>query len=138
MPVINITKADVLRSKVLPAQWYSWEIRGVEGPEKNAQGDGLNYVVIFSLIDQTADLNGKEIKRTFSSKALGMIVPLVAAARGIKMEQVPIEDFSFEFSELVGKKIDGLCKQDTYNGNLNNKVEEYAVYKSIAGTPTPF
>ncbi len=138
MPIIKFETKDILRSKVLEAKWYSWEVRDIGAPVANDKGDGYNYKVRFSLIDAGEDLNGKEVERTFSSKAIGMMIPLVAAARSVKLTDIPVEGFQIDTDELVGKKIDGNCKIDIYNGNPNNKVEEYAPYKSIVGQAAAF
>ncbi len=138
MPVIKFETKDVLKSKVLEDKWYSFEIREIPAAVVNAGGDGFNYKVRFALIDAGEEMNGKEIERTFSSKAIGMMIPLVAAARGIPLSDIPVEGFQLDTDELVGKKIDGHCKIEIYNGNPNNKVEEYAPYKSVVGKAMAF
>lgn len=140
MPKISFTKADVLRSQNLENDtWYSWIIKAMEGPVKNAKGDGYNYVAIFALIDQADDtLNGKEVKRTFSNKAISMMIPLTAAANGKRLDEVEKTEFDFDTDDLIGKKIDGKYTLENYNGNLNGKVETYAPYKSIAGKGSGF
>ena len=135
MPKIQFTKADVLRSQNLENEkWYSWIIKQVVGPKPNKAGDGYNYEVVFSLIDQAEDLNGKEITRTYSNKAISMMIPLTAAVRGKKLDEMPKEDFDFDTDELVGKKVDGKHTLETYEGRLTGKVETYAPYKSITGS----
>lgn len=129
MGVIQISKADILRSKVMESQWASFEIAPEIKTETNSKRDGLNYIVTFRLIDQTnADLNGKEFKRWFSSKAAGMFIPLVAAVRGVPIESFN-DDFTFDIDELAGKKIDGKITIEVYQGSPNNKVEDYLPYK---------
>jgi hypothetical protein len=134
VPVINFTVGDILRSKLLEAQWYKWQITAVAGPTPNAKKDGVNFTVTFTLID-TGELDGKEITRTFSNKAIAMMIPLVAAARGIKVESIPKENFQLDTDELVGKKIDGKISMDTYEGQIKNVLEDYMPYKSTSNTP---
>lgn len=136
MAVIQFTKADHLRGQLLEAGWYSWLISASSPAKPNEKKDGFNYEVTFQLIDKGPDYDGKEVKRTFSSKAIGMMDPLIAAAKGIS--QKDLRDMTaFDTDELIGKKIDGYCKVDTYEGNLNNKVEQYAPYKSSSNV-VPF
>jgi hypothetical protein len=128
VPVINFSKADILRSQTMEAQWASFEITNITGPTKNDAGDGVNYVIHFTLIDhKNADLNGKEFKRTFSSKAIGMMIPLFAAARGVSINDLK-EEFQADTDELKGKKLDGKIAVDIYMGRPVNKVEEYLPY----------
>jgi hypothetical protein len=138
MPIIKFTKADVLRSRPLEGdKWYSWEISRVEGPKTNAKGDGFNFIITLSLID-AGELDGKEVMRTFSNKAIGMMLPLVAAVRGVPQDEIDPEDFNLDTDELVHQKIDGKYKIDTYEGQLVGKVEEYLPYKKMAGQTQPF
>lgn len=138
MAIVKFNVADVLRSKNLEARWYSWQINAINGPKPNDAKDGVNYEFVFTLIDESPDLDGKEVKRTFSSKAIGMMIPLVAAVRGLRAVDIKPEAFEVDLDELMSKKIDGMCKVEMYNGNPQNRVEEYAAYKSMKGAPTPF
>lgn len=134
MAIVKFSVGDILRSKLLDPGWRSWQITKVDEPRPSEDKNALNYDITFVLIDATPDLNGKEIKRTFSSKAMGMMIPLVQAVRGQKAAEVKIESFEFDMQELLNKKIDGFCKVDVYMGNSNNKVEEYAPYKTLSLT----
>lgn len=127
MPIIQFTKADHLRGQLLDAGWYSWLIAGIEA-KPNDEKTGVNYHVMFRLIDKGPDFDGKEVKRVFSSKAIGMMDPLIAAAKGIPQKDL-MAMTAFDTDELLNKKIDGKCKVDVYEGNMNNKIEEYAPYK---------
>ena len=136
MPIINFTTADVLRSKLLDAGYYSFIIAAVTGPKTNKAQDGFNYEAHFQLIDKGADLDGKEIKHTFSNKAISMMLPCVQAIRGgMKLEP---KDFTFDTDELLNKKVDCKIIQDTYEGQLNNKIEAWFPYKSIVGKAAAF
>ena len=87
MPVIEFSVGDILRNKVLDKGWRSF-ILSCEGPVANSKKDGVNYVVTFKLIDAGPELDGKELVRYFSSKAMSMMLPLVAAVRGITMAEI--------------------------------------------------
>ena len=139
MPIIKFSKADVLRARPLEGgNWYSWLISKVEGPKTNARGDGFNFEVTFSLIDSGPDLDGKEVMRVFSNKAIGMMLPLVAASRGTNEGQIDPNAFDLDTEELVNKKIDGKYTLDTYEGRLVGKLEEYLPYKKASGQKAPF
>ncbi len=128
MPVINFGKADILRSQTMEAQWASFLLSDVSNPVKNAAGDGYNYLVTFTLIDyKNVDLNGKEFKRTFSSKAIGMMIPLIAAVRNVDVQTIK-DEFNFDTDEMKGKKIDGKITIDMFENRPVNKVEEYLPY----------
>lgn len=134
MAIIKFSTADILKGKILEEGWRSFQITAVNGPTINDKKDGVNYTVIFTLIDAGADLDGKEFPRTFSSKAIGMMIPLVAAIRGVPTSSIKPEAFELDTSELLGNKVDGFVKVDTYEGRMNNKVEEYLPYKSSAAS----
>lgn len=139
MPVINFTKADVLRSRNLESdKWYSWQIARVEGPKASKGGDSYNYTVVLSLIDHSPETDGKEINRMYNTKAISMMIPLIAAVKGINQDEIEADKFTFDLDELVGKKIDGKHKLENYEGSLIPKVEEYLPYKKIVGQPVPF
>lgn len=128
MPIIRFSKADILRTQTMEQQWASFEIVAT-GDRKNDAGDGRNYDVTFQLIEhKNADLNGKEFKRTFSSKAIGMMIPLIAAVNDTDINTIK-EEFDFDIDALRGRKLDGKIITDMYNNRPTNKVEEYLPYK---------
>lgn len=134
MAKIKFGVGDILRSKIMDPGWRSFQILPPGEGVPNANKDGINYEIVFVLIDAGPDLNGKEIKRTFSSKAIGMFIPLVMASQGKKATDVEVKEFEFDLADLANKKIDGNVKIDIYNGQPNNKVEEYAPYKTLSVT----
>lgn len=128
MPIIRFSKADTLRSQTMEQQWASFEIVAT-GSRKNDAGDGNNYDITFQLIEhKNADLNGKEFKRTFSSKAIGMMIPLIAAVEDKDINTIK-DEFEFDIDSLRGRKVDGKIITDVYNNRPTNKVEEYLPYK---------
>jgi hypothetical protein len=144
MALINFSKADILRSKDLENEkWYSWEIaKCAQVP--TADKTGVNFLITFKLIDTNTELDGKEIDEAINVSSKGRqwmsaMLPLVAAANGKKLSDIPTDGFSFDSDELVGKKIDGKHILDLYEGRLIGKVKSpnYLPYKS-AGTQTSF
>lgn len=140
MPVIQFSVGDVLRSRVLEIGWKSFVVKEIK-PELSADKMSMNYIATFMLIDENPELDGKEIVRYFNSKAISMMLPLVYASKGIKladtMKEKP-EAIAIDTDEIVGKKVDCNIKQDTYQGNVKNIVEEYAPYKSMKGAGPAF
>lgn len=132
MAIVKFSVGDILRSKILDPAWRSWQITNVAAPRPSEDKTALNYDITFILIDAGPDLNGKEVKRTFSSKAIGMMIPLVMAIQGKKADAVDVKEFTFDMDELLNKKFDGFSKVEIYNGQSNNKVEEYAPYKTLS------
>lgn len=144
MPVLQFTKADILRSQNLENEkWYSWQVTSVTGPVPNANRDGLNLVIVSTLIDTNSDIDGKEVSKTFSLSSKGkshqaMMIPFVAACTGKKVDDLDKEGFQFDTDDLKGAKYDGKYTLETYNGQLIGKVDQYLPYKSAAGQTPGF
>ena len=138
MAIINFSVADILRGKNLEKGWYSFEITNVEGPVANAKKDGVNFKVTFSLIDSGSDTDGKQIVRFYSSKAISMFIPLIAAIRGISVDDMEIKDFQLDTDELTNAKVDGAVTIDTYEGQQRNVIENFVPYKSAVGKGLQF
>ena len=135
MPIINFSKADILRTQNLENEkWYSWEISKLEGPAPSKDGKSLNFKMTLSLIDGDAELNGKEVVRMYNNKAMAMMIPIIAATKGMSVDQMEKTDFAFDTSELIGKKVDGKYTLETYEGQLQGRVELYLPYKSAASS----
>jgi hypothetical protein len=135
MAVINFTTGDILRNKLLEKGWYHFKV-SVTGPTPNKAKDGVNYTAVLTLID-AGEMDGKEIQRVFSNKAISMMLPLIAAVKGTTVDQMEKAGFSFNTEELADKKIDGMVDQDVWEGQLRNVCEIYAPYKSQSNV-TPF
>ena len=120
MPVIQFTPADVLRSKILDTGWYGSLIKKVEAAASK-NGDSVNYTVTFEI----ENMEGKEIERYFNSKAISMLLPLIAAVTG---KQIKAENFQFDTDELVNKKVDCKVVTEIYEGRPVNKVTEFVPY----------
>jgi hypothetical protein len=61
------------------------------------------------------------------------MIPLIAAIRGVPQISIKPEEFEFNTDDLIGKKVDGKVTVTTFEGNLINKLEHYAPYKSTVG-----
>lgn len=137
MPVITFKVADVLRAKIMDKGWNSYRVASINA-EASKDKQSVNYVTIFTLIDKGPDLDGKEIKQYFNSKAIATMIPLVAAVKGIRASDIKPEAFEVDTDLLVGASIDGNTDVDTYEGQMKNIITDFAPYKSIVGKPSAF
>jgi hypothetical protein len=137
MPVIILSTADILRSKLLDSGWASFLVSRLEGPTASAKKDSMNYVFWLSLIDaQNSEMNGKEIGARFNSKAIGMITPFLAACKGIPAKDMVAGEYDLDAA--VGTKVDAKVIVDTYEGQLKNDFETFLPYKAAAGQAPAF
>lgn len=117
MPVINVTQADILKTKVYDAGWYGATIAKVSDLTTAKSGTSMNLTITFAL---EGAAQGKEITETFNSQMWGKLAPLFFAATG--KQQDPGQ---WDTDVLAGKKVDVQLYIDNYNGNLNNKISNY-------------
>ena len=128
--IIKLTAADVLKGKLLDAGWYSAKVVKAGEDWVPAKAGGSNNWPVTFEIEGTG---GKEIEVTFNTKALGFLTPFISAIRG---KEVPAEALDFNTSEALGKKLDVQVIQDTYNGQMNNKIASYLPFGKSKGAQT--
>lgn len=137
MPIINFTTADILRQKLIDEGWYGVKITAINGPKAAKTGNGVNFEVDFTL-DDKSPAPGKVVTRVFNSSLISMMIPLVAACRGVSVEDIK-ENFSLDTTELLGKDIDVKLIKDLYEGRWNNKAEGGFLPKGMGTNQTvPF
>lgn len=124
MPLLKITAADILKSKNIDPGWYGAKVTAVSDLKQSKAGDSVNCNVTFTI----EGTEGKEIIRTYNSKALGMIVPLFAAAQGKEMKDIKPEAIEIDTDLILNKNVDVKIVLDTYEGKLNNKIEDVLPY----------
>lgn len=145
MAVIKVTRGDLLRGQNLENEkWYSFQVNNVEGPVANANKNGFNLHLTFSLIDQSEDINGKEIAYILPINGNGksylgmpMTQQLIAAAMGKKLSEMPKEEFEFDTDIFKGAKVDAKNVIEIYQGNPVSKLGAFLPYRS-ASNSTPF
>lgn len=136
MALFEFKPADILRSQNLENEkWYQWQITEFSEPVANANKNGLNVKFTLTLIDSGTDLDGKEVQSTKSISSNGRtymssLLPLIAAVKGVKLDDLPKEGFSFETSDILGKKVDGKHKLELYEGRMVARVEDFLPYKA--------
>lgn len=129
MPIIKVTQADILKSKLIDPDYYGSTIVKVSGLEKSKDGKSLNQIITFRI-----DNVGKEIDHYFNSQAFGMMAPLHKAVFGTDMVEG-----EFDTDTFLMKKVDSKIIIDNYNGSLNNKIEGWVPYgKGKDASSVPF
>ncbi len=124
MPIINITAADVLKSRNIDPAWYGATITKIGDLIASSAGDSVNCKITFTI----EGTEGKEIDRTYNSKAIGMIIPLFAAVKGVDISTITPENFQINTDELLNKKVDVKVVLEQYQGRYTNKVEDVLAY----------
>lgn len=117
MPIINISQADLLKTKVFEPGWYPAKIAKISPLSNAKSGNSLNLIITFAL---GGAAQGKEIDETFNSQLWGKLSPVFKAATG--QDMIPGQ---FDTDVLQGKDVDVQLITDTYNGNLMNRIANY-------------
>jgi hypothetical protein len=133
MPVIQYSKRDLLRDKLVEPAWYTVHINtiGEWTPSKDKQSQNM---VVEGTIVRNADNGSEEFKDVpiggmgawgFNTKALGFSLGLtkaVAEQLGINADDIG-PDTKIEYKHLEGKYVDVFIINDTYEGRMKNKVD---------------
>lgn len=133
MPVINVTKGDILASSTIQeVGYYSMVVSKID-LETSKNGDSTNIIVNCEVIDDPK-WEGKQIRTYFNSKGIGNILPLYAATTGVKLDGAG----ALNTDDMVGKKFDGKIGTRPYEGRLVNEIQDYLPYgagKSAGASP---
>lgn len=117
MPIIKVSSIDLKQNALLEPAWYPAKIVKFEvAPNKDK--DALNYIPTVELP------GGKQIEHFgFSSKKPGMLEPVMLAI-GMKISRE--ESYDINTDDFVGKHIKVHIFNDTYQGRLSNKIDDWA------------
>ncbi len=118
MPIINISKQDILRQQTLEPGWYKCKVSAIV-PKASKDKLSLNFETKFVL-----DGDERELTTNFNSKAMGMAIPFVEAATGDKIT----EEVSIDTDKLIGAKLTIKVENEPYDGRLVNKVTNFLPY----------
>ena len=133
MPIIKITKSDLMKTKNVSTGWWGAKIIKIYPPAKSKAGDSVNYPIDFELEDNPKhgqNANGKVITKGFNSKLIGMLGPLFDAI-GIK-----VIDDNYDTDLLLGKKCDVKVVQTSQGGLLYDNIDAFLPYgKGQEGSP---
>lgn len=107
MGVINITKRDILRSTLLPGNYYLVEIQNVTEAQSK-DGQSINYSIDEAevITDEFGDAKFQGVptpRWSFNSKAIGFIIPFLEAVTGEKITD-PTR-IKWDNETLKGKKL---------------------------------
>lgn len=124
--MIEFTREDLLRSKIITPAWYRVHIDNVEGKLSKA-GDSTNIAVTGTIL-YNADNGSKEFADViiggipawfFNTKAKGFMTGII---RAIDPSTEIIEGFRFNENALIGKEIDVFVDNEMYEGVMRNRV----------------
>ena len=128
MPIITITREDLLRSKVVTPGWYACKVTNVT--ESPAKTDGsLNYNIDM-VITQDGPFNGVPLRRVFSEKAVGFAEHFIEAFLGKKIDE---NGGQFELANAVGRSLDVFVKNGKVENRLVNQAEDFAPLGTYSG-----
>lgn len=128
MPIITITKRDMLRSKILTPGWYRVKVENIGEKTSNDQ-KSINYPVESTVIcnadDGSEEFAGVPLggpgSWMFNSKAMGFALGFVKSL-GEEVDETK-EEQKFNLSGAEGKLIEVFVENGEYEGRIQNKVK---------------
>lgn len=126
MPLFfQVTREDMLRGKILDPGWYKAKVTKVSQDPSNA-GDSTNTWVNFTILggpEQKDKSNPAEtpVRRCFSEKAPGFIVPFLAACGA----QVGQNGGNFDIEKSVNKEMLIYVGNKMYENKPQNDVSDF-------------
>jgi hypothetical protein len=126
MPIkFTVTREDMLRSKVLDPGWYKMKVTRV-WQEASAAGDSTNTWIQFAVISGPVQKDGSSavetpVRRCFSEKAPGFIVPYLKAAGA----QVDVNGGDFDIEKSVGKEMLVYIENKMYENKPQNNAADF-------------
>lgn len=121
----QITRDDLLRSKVVSPGWYPLLVRSVEKGE--AKTDGSMKVSVVFIVQKDGPFKDVPIPHTFSEKAPGFAVAFIESANKKKIDGE--KGGTFDLAQAQGRMVWGYVRNDTYQNRLINKVEDFRPYE---------
>lgn len=117
MPIIKVSSTDLKQNELLEPAWYPATLLELK-VEPNKEKSALNYIPVVELP------GGKQIEHFgFSSKKPGMLEPVMIAV-GIQVDRS--KDYDLNTDDFAKKKIKVHIYNDTYQGRLSNKIDDWA------------
>src|SRR5688572_31508579 len=133
MPIVQYSKRDLLRDKLVTPGWYRVLIESVGEWSPSKDGKSQNMVLEGTILFN-AENGSKEFQDVpiggmgawnFNTKAMGFSKGLtysVAKQCGFNPEDIT-ETTKIDFKNYEGKQVDVFIINDTYEGRLKNKVD---------------
>lgn len=130
MPLIKITQEDLNRMNQPDPGWHLCAIRQIKEAISKKK-DSTNYTIECEVIDSAVSKAniGRYCYPLFNSKAMGRIVPFIAAANGIST----VEPGEMELDSLIGKQlwIEVVEAVNSENGQLVKRAENFAAAEEV-------
>lgn len=123
---ISIPKADLAKGIPITNGWAEFEVTEAFAKPSKA-GDSVLYIAVHKLLN---DPNEREIPHNFSSKALGMMAPWIAALKNVTVQEIldsiTTGTLVFDFESTITKHVMGKVEQQLYEGRIVNKIVDFA------------
>jgi len=130
--MFQVTREDMLRSKVLDPGWYPVIIKKVSQEKaKSDGGQSTNTWIDMTVLGGPDQQDGSRpndtpLRRCFSEKAPGFIIPYLQACGA----SVKTEGGNYDIEKSIGKKIQAYVKNRLWEGNLQNDVVDFRALES--------
>lgn len=128
---IAIPKGDLAKGIPISNGWAEFEVSAAFAKPSKA-GDSVVYVAVHKLMN---DPNEREISHNFSSKALGMMAPWIAALKGVTVQEIldsiTTGSLNFDFESTIGKHVMGKVEQQIYDGRIVSRIVDFAAVGKV-------
>ncbi len=115
----NITREDLLRSKLVTPGWYDAKVVTVEQVPAKTDGSTNTNVEIRIL---GGGFEGVLIKRTFSEKAPSFAISFIEAVTG---KPIGADGGQFDIEKSVDVKLKAYIKNEEYQNRMVNRAEDF-------------
>lgn len=113
MARVTFTKDDILKSKLVPPNWYPLIVKSYEQQQAGTDGSDLH---VFQLVVDGGDFAGVPVRLQGSEKFYtSEFIEFVEICNGGIQAGVPVE-----FDKFVGKKLEGFIQRGEYKGRPQN------------------
>lgn len=117
----QITREDLLRSKLVTPGWHKSKVIRAEGGQASTDGSDIIKVELRLL---GGDFDGVTILRTFSLKdnARHFAISFIEA---VTAKSIGSDGGRFDFEKVIGVEIKTYVKNEEYKGRMVNKAEDF-------------
>ena len=131
LPMIEFSKKDILRGKVVDPAWYRLRITSTDEAQSKDQ-KSTNYPIeaeiLYNADNGDTTFAGVPVMWMFNSKAMGFMVGFIKALTG----EEPTEGSRFRLEDAVGMELDVFVENKEYEGNIRNQVNhKYRMAQSV-------
>jgi hypothetical protein len=144
MPIIKLTAADAMQTKVAPAAIYKCEISKIEGPKKSSSGKSYTYFVDIRITDGEYENKTRTLCFNTESSSPSLLGEMqffpvayfhqVLAATEGKLE-ADVTDIDLDTDSLLHAPFDAQWNVQTVDGRLINTID--AFYPAGYGANAP-